>query len=123
MPTLLLFNIPPWKRARIQVQALRCACRLQPVPPELYGRTLGDILSGAAAAGPAEEPFTEELLVMAGLNDRQMDALLSGLRRQKVSVALKAVVTPTNAGWTANALYAELCREREAFAAGRQAHP
>jgi hypothetical protein len=26
---------------------------------------------------------------------------------------LKAILTPTNAGWTLRALYDELCRERE----------
>jgi len=123
MPTLLLCNIPPHKRAKLQVLALRCACRVQAVPPDRFGDTLADILSGAAPSGGAAEPFTEELLVMSGLSDRQLDALLAGLRRQKVGVALKAVVTPTNVGWTVQELYAELCREREAFAAGRQAHP
>ena len=33
-------------------------------------------------------------------------------------VALKAVLTPTNAAWDSNALYAELCKEREAISAG-----
>lgn len=122
MPTLLLFNISPEKRARIQVPALRCGCRLQPVMPDRFGATLEQILSGTAAETAVEEPFGEEMLVMAGLNERQMDALLTGLRRQKVRIPLKAVVTPTNMGWTAQALYRELCREREAFAAGRQAH-
>lgn len=122
MPTLLLCNIPPQKRAKMQVLALRCACRMQTVPPEQFGDTLGDILSGAAAGRPAEDPFTEELLVMAGLDERRMNELLTGLRRQRIPVALKAVATPTNTGWTVAKLYAELCRERDAFAAGRQAH-
>ena len=122
MPTLLLFNIPPWKRARMQVLAIQCAVKVQEVRPGQTGNTLNDILSGAPDR-PAEEPFTEEMLVMAGLNGKQMDMLLAGLRRQKIPVELKAVVTPTNANWTAQSLYAELCRERAAFAAGKKAHP
>ena len=121
MPTLLLFNIAPPKRAKMQVIALRCACRMQVVPPERHGAKLEEILSGSA--GETGEPaFSEELLVMSGLGERQMDVLLTELRRQRIPIALKAVVTPTNAGWTAAELYTELCREREAFAAGRQVH-
>ena len=122
MPTLLLFNIPPRKRAALQVIALRCGCRMQPVPPERFGVTLGTLLSGEAGETVSTEPLTEELLVMAGLNERQLDTVLTELRRRKVHIPLKAVLTPTNAQWTAGELYTELCREREAIAQGRQAH-
>jgi len=122
MPTLLLCNIPPQKRGKIQVLALQLGCRVQVVPPERFGDKLEELLSGAAPGPETADPFAEELLVMAGLDERRLDALLNGLRRQRIPIALKAVLTPTNAGWTVQALYAELCREREAFAAGRQAH-
>ena len=121
MPTLLLSNIAPPKRAKMQVIALRCSCRMQVVPPERQGAKLEEILSGAPER-TGEPAFSEELLVMSGLGERQMDVLLTELRRQRIPIALKAVVTPTNAGWTAAELYTELCRERAAFAAGRQAH-
>ncbi len=122
MPVLLLFNIPPQKRAKIQVSALQLGCRVRPVPPEHFGAALEKILAGEAETCPAEGAFAEELLVMCGLSERQLDTLLTELRRRKISVALKAVLTPTNAAWTARELYEELCRERAAFAAGRQAH-
>ena len=122
MPTLLLCNIPPQKRGKLQVLALQLGCRVQVVPPERFGDKLEELLSGAAPGPGTADPFAEELLVMASLDERRLDALLNGLRRQRIPIALKAVLTPTNAGWTAQALYAELCREREAFAAGRQAH-
>ena len=122
MPTLLLFNIAPQKRAALQVIALRCGCRMQLVPAEQFGATLSQLLSGERGETVPVEPFTEELLVMAGLNERQLDAVLTDLRRRKVRVPLKAVVTPTNAAWTPGELYDELCRERQAIAEGRQAH-
>jgi len=121
MPTLLLFNIAPQKRAALQVIALRCGCRVQTVPAEKHGATLAQILSGGGEI-VSTEPFTEELLVMAGLNDRQLDTVLAELRRRKVHIPLKAVLTPTNAEWTAGELYTELCRERDAIARGKQAH-
>lgn len=122
MPTLLLFNIAPQKRAALQVIGLRCGCRMQAVPTEKQGATLARILSGETGEITPAEPFTEELLVMAGLNDRRLDTVLTELRRRKVHIPLKAVVTPTNADWTAVELYEELCRERDAIARGRQAH-
>ncbi|MBE6989852.1 MAG: DUF3783 domain-containing protein [Ruminococcaceae bacterium] len=122
MPTLLLFNVAARKHAALQVIALRCGCRVQPVRPQQYGTALRQILSGETADSAPAQPFAEELLVMDGLSERQMDMVLTELRRRRVPIALKAVVTPTNASWTPQALYEELCREREAFAAGRQAH-
>ena len=122
MPTLLLFNIAPQKRAALQVIALRCGCRMQIVPPERFNATLELILSGEMEEAAPAEAFTDELLVMAGLNERQLDMALSELRRRRVYIPLKAVLTPTNAAWTPGELYAELCRERDAIAQGRQAH-
>ena len=122
MPALLLFNIAPQKRAALQVIALRCGCRMQAVPPEQFGATLEQLLSGRAEDAAPAEPFADELLVMAGLNERRLDTVLSELRRRRVHIPLKAVLTPTNAAWTPGELYAELCRERDAIAQGRQAH-
>jgi len=122
MPTLLLFNIAPQKRAALQVIALRGGCRMQIVPPERFNATLEQILSGEMEEAAPAEAFTDELLVMAGLNERQLDMALSELRRRRVYIPLKAVLTPANAAWTPGELYAELCRERDAIARGGQAH-
>jgi hypothetical protein len=122
MPTLLLFNIAPQKRAALQVIGLRCGCRMQAVPTEAFGATMAQLLSGETTESASTKPFTGELLVMAGLNERQLDTVLTELRRRKVHIPLKAVLTPTNADWTAAELYTELCRERDAIAQGRQAH-
>ncbi len=122
MSTLLLFNIAPQKRAALQVIALRCGCRTQTVLRSQWGITLSQLLSGQAGGEPPTEPFTEELLVMADLHERQLDTVLAELRRKKIRIALKAVLTPTNAAWTPQELYAELCREREAIRQGGQAH-
>ena len=118
MPILLTFNLSPEKRAAV-VAAAPFACRCIAVTPESFGAALGDLTEARRFFAPVAAPFTEELLVMAGLNDKQLDALLLALRRKGVTLPLKAVLTPTNARWTAQALYEELCRERAAFAAAR----
>ena len=122
MPTLLTFNLAPQKRAALQVIALRAGVKLQAVAPERTGATLTQILSGDSGQTTEPRPFSEELLVFSGFGERLLDAVLTEMRRRKVHVALKAVVTPTNASWTAAELYDELCQERRAIAEGRQAH-
>ena len=122
MPTLLTFNLAPQKRAALQVIALRGGIKLQAVPGSRTGATLAQLLSGDPGQTTEPRPFTEELLVFDGFGERMLDAVLTELRRRRVHVALKAVVTPTNAQWTAAELYDELCQERAAVAEGRQAH-
>lgn len=122
MPVLLTFNLAPQKRAALQVIALRGGIKMQAVPPERTGATLTQLLSGDPGQTTAPRPFDEELLVFAGFPERLLDVVLTEMRRRKVHVPLKAVVTQTNAGWTAAELYDELCQERKAIAEGRQAH-
>ena len=122
MPTLLTFNLAPHKRAALQVIALRGGIKLQAVTPERTGTTLTQLLSGDPGQTTEPRPFSEELLVFGGFGERLLDAVLTELRRKKIHVALKAVVTATNAEWTASELYDELCQEREAIRQGRQAH-
>lgn len=74
-------------------------------------------LSVLAQGLPPVDPSTEEaalpepVLVFCRFSEPQLDRALLALRQSKV-VCLKAVLTPTNAGWTLRQLYGELCRER-----------
>lgn len=120
-PTVLLFNIPARKQGAIRVLATRLRLRVLTVAPEYFGTALEDLLQGEPAAAAAE-PFSDEMLVMAQLSDGMMDLFLRGLRQQRAPVALKAVLTETNRTWSAAELHRELCRERDAFAAGTTAH-
>lgn len=94
--------------------------RLKAVAPEEAGRTVGALLglSGAtdgafpACVIPPEQP----VLVLCGFSRARLDALLAALRRAGVPrIDCKAMLTPTNAGWTFRALYEELLREHEAM--------
>lgn len=62
-----------------------------------------------------EGGFSDEMLVLCGLSGPQLDALLSSLRRSRVVVALKAVVTEDNAAWSSLQLHDELRQEHEAM--------
>lgn len=124
-PTVLLYNLDSEKGRKIKALCLTLRLRARSVAPEDFGRTLTSVLAPEDGREPAQEgqPFSDELLVMAGLTSRQMNDLLQGFRRKKISpVELKAVLTPTNSQWNAFQLREELARERQAMLQGQRAH-
>jgi hypothetical protein len=59
--------------------------------------------------------FTEEMLVMHGFSEEQLDAFLQFLRGSRLpGIDLKAILTEVNSHWTSMQLYQELTRERDA---------
>ncbi|MBR4157316.1 MAG: DUF3783 domain-containing protein [Oscillospiraceae bacterium] len=120
MAQILLFNIGAEKRRKILVLALKLGAACREIPPEDHGQTIG-ALTGRAGFDESEtdaEPFSDEMLVLDGLSRAQLDALLTGLRRERAAVALKAVVTEHNLGWTPRALCRELAAEHAAMHGG-----
>lgn len=78
------------------------------------GETVGFLAgySGFASNGSSEEA-EESCIVFAGLSSRQIDSFLSDMRKNGVSVPLKAVVTASNQSWSLKKLLSELKKERE----------
>ena len=97
-PTLLAYQIDPGKLGKMQVVCLRLGIRVQAVDPADFGQTIGALAGvlprDAAAPAAAHIP----------------------------PVALKAMLTDTNAAWTAPALYAEIAKEHAAMHSGSRAH-
>ena len=114
MSRVLLFNLPPEKARRIGLAALRLGLRPIEVRREDFGLTLGTLLGDEVPVRAAEaDDFTDEMLVMEQLSS----PLLNAMRAEGAAVALKAVVTEHNRGWTA----AQLCRELRLEHAAMQA--
>ena len=133
-PTVLLYNFTD-KRRRNKVNTF-CAMhgiRVRTVEKEQYGKPVLALvdkeaeilfaeeekgLSGSDEEKPKEtlkrgqEDFTDEMLVLCQVGSK-MNALLSYLRKEKVSVPLKAVLTPTNQFWDSVELYREIRKEHE----------
>lgn len=80
----------------------------------------------AGIPGYAEQPAPSDLpeisqpvLVMKDFTGKRMDQLFLAMRRAGVPrIALKAVITDTNAGWSFYELYEEIKREHEQMTAG-----
>lgn len=78
----------------------------------------GTIPSGSAATeGTVPAPAAQtppSCLVLCGLRDKRLDKVLFELRRADIPIDYKAVLTPSNQGWTVPELMKELQRERQA---------
>lgn len=121
MKGVLLYNISADKLKKIRVILLRLGLQGRVVTAEEFTLPVGQ-LAGLEDFSPAEtaqvdagESFREEMLVMCGLPSPLFSAFLNALRQNRCTVALKAVLTETNAGWSSIRLLRELAAEHEAM--------
>ena len=118
MTNVLLYNIGRDKLKKIQFILFKLGLRGREVSPAEYARPIGD-LAGLEGFDTAEtdagEPFAGEMLVLCGLSTAQFGAFLNALRQNRCTVALKAVLTETNAVWDSRRLHRELSAEHEAL--------
>lgn len=87
------------------------------VPREDFNQTLG-FLAGIdkteAATFDGEAP-QGSLLLFYQVEDSVMDKMLKKLRKKRLDITYKAIMTPTNRMWTVRRLYAEMEREKRSF--------
>lgn len=110
--------------------------KVRHVEKEEYLLPIGEVAEGRRAESVDEESgeaadkavmageksgtfFEEEMLVMCPENERMLDQALMRMRKEKVQVPLKAVLTETNQSWTSVALHDEILREHEKMTGGR----
>lgn len=112
--------------------------KVRHVEKEEYQLPVGEVAEGRTAGKSAVETvaevteeksveadenagtfFEEEMLVMCPENERMLDQALMRMRKEKVQVPLKAVLTETNQSWTSVALHDEILREHEKMTGGR----
>lgn len=106
------------KQKRMERLAKRLGCSFRVVYPIQTGQQIGFL---AGLSGYAERKLSvlelppkieDEMLILNGFSGKKLDGLLAALREENLTVALKAVVTEHNVGWTFAALYAEIVAER-----------
>ena len=99
---------------------IRMGIRIRNIAPEQVQEQVGALAgaagfekSGAASTADPEalEKLREEMLVLCNFSEARLDALLQGMRRSGIRIALKAMLTESNAGWTFLQLYEELLKE------------
>ena len=110
---VLMVNLAGSKKQAVREAAQAVGAQALEAVPSGMGRSLQQVLQEGEVPVPAGQmpAFQEEMLIMDGMERRTMEAFLDRIRECGASVALKAVVTPYNRGWTLVQLRGELMQE------------
>lgn len=122
-PVLLCYNLSGEKMQKIRLAAMRLKIRVRPVEEDEYAQTVAALcgLEEKADAAYVGAGFEDEMLVMANFPAGMMNAFLGLFRRMGIApVALKAMLTPTNAAWNSEKLHAEIAGEHQAMMNGKE---
>ena len=135
---MLCYNLKGTKKGRkIGMLGSFLGFRVKYVEKEEYSKTIG-VLTGlkeeVAEEASVEETsgtdnakneemtdFEEEMIVMLLADNQTLDKLLFQMRKEKVQILLKAIVTAKNQNWTSTALYKEVKSEHESMTKAEQA--
>ncbi len=119
--TVLLFNIQDQGRVRTLKKILMLMkVRVKIVDKKDYLQSVG-YLAGIKELNVEGDVYEgdeleEEMMLMSGFSSNQIDYLLAGMRKERLSkINYKAVLTPMNASWTVLQLYEELKKEHESI--------
>mgnify|MGYP000076582742 FL=1 len=122
-PVLLCYNLSGEKMQKIRLAAMRLKIRVRPVEKDEYAQTVAALcgLGEKTDAAYVGAGFEDEMLVMANFPAGMMNAFLGLFRRMGIApVALKAMLTPTNAAWNSEKLHAEIAGEHQAMMNGKE---
>ncbi len=122
-PTILTFNLNEARLSKLRFLCMKLGLLVKAVPPEDFCQPVGALCGLAERADPAAaEAFSEEMLVFCHMDNAAVNRFLQTAKQMRYApVALKAILTPTNAGWTPAALCQELRQERQAVLQGETA--
>ena len=122
-PVLLCYKLSGEKMQKIRLAAMRLKIRVRPVEKDEYAQTVAALcgLEEKTDAAYVGAGFEDEMLVMANFPAGMMNAFLGLFRRMGIApVALKAMLTPTNAAWNSEKLHAEIAGEHQAMMNGKE---
>lgn len=122
-PVLLCYNLSGEKMQKIRLAAMRLKIRVRPVEKDEYAQTVAALcgLEEKTDAAYVGAGFEDEMLVMANFPAGMMNAFLGLFRRMGIApVALKAMLTQTNAAWNSEKLHAEIAGEHQAMMNGKE---
>ena len=119
-PMILTFNLSDARLAKLRFLCMKLGVAVRPVPAEECNQPIGALCGLAEPTdAPAGDAFPEEMLVFCHMSDAQVNRFLQTAKQLRFApVALKAVLTPTNAEWSPARLCAELRQERAAILRG-----
>lgn len=120
---ILCYNLKGTKKGRkLGMLGSFLGFRIKYVEKEEYLKSIGELtglineketMDSQISEQQDTEAFEEEMIVIQMEDHRMMDKLLFQMRKEKVQIPLKAVVTAQNQNWTSEALYKEIKKEHE----------
>ena len=117
MAVALLFNISDTNKKRSIEKILSVLnIKFKEVSPNDQGQAIGyltEVEGFEHMERAVKNPFHDEMLVLHDLSERKMGQFLQELRSAGLSIALKAVTTPTNRLWTCTELHSAVRTEHE----------
>lgn len=125
IPIVYLYNLDTDKGRKIKALCLLLKIRVRPVNKEEYGLKLAVLTGKEAPAAPSGEvqDFDDEMILMVNFTSAMVNSFLQEFRKKGIKpVALKAILTESNAHWNSAQLHTELLREHEAMFGGKTAH-
>ena len=117
---ILTFGLDKEKLRAVRITAQRNQIQVKEISRRDYTQKLGTL---AGIQGFAKEKasydgpdFPLEMMVFSGIDSAQMDTFLADYKKTGAPpVPLKAIITPHNIFWTAEALFKELWKEHLRF--------
>lgn len=118
--TALLYHLDEGRQEGITVRETLSQYRIaaRNLPEEALGQTVASFLAEMPPVPAKKEPYAGTVILFSGVEAKKQQEVLRALREKGAGRgAIKAVVTPTNRGWTFEKLFAELNAEHELMTA------
>ena len=114
---VLMYRLEGDRGRKLKMIFVQNGLQIRQIPREEYNQPIG-ALAGIKEIPRVEEVYdgdelAEEMLVFRGVYGKRLDLLLAQMRKNKVAVNLKAILTEHNVGWSGLQLYEELKKEHE----------
>lgn len=111
---VFMYNIEGGKAVKIKMLCRKLNIESREIKKDEFGVKLSALLGlqDDLSAKP-DSDFSDEMLYFADFYGSMLSIFLNQLRRIKAPVALKAVMTEANLGFTSRELYEELKQEHE----------
>ncbi len=122
-PTILTFNLNDARLSKLRFLCMKLGVQVKAIPAEDFAQPIGALcgIADRTETGNADA-FPEEMLVFCHMDNAAVNRFLQTAKQMRYApVALKAILTPTNAEWTPVQLCAELKQERQAVLQGETA--
>ena len=121
-PTILTFNLNETRLSKLRFICMKLGVLVKDVPAAEWGQPIGALCGLTDRIEAEAEAFPEEMLVFCHMDNAAVNRFLQTAKQMRYApVALKAILTPTNAEWTPVQLCAELKQERQAVLQGETA--